>query len=379
MAIMVPSSGIGFLSAVVLLLTLRCLFVNKRDAIATAITRDLTIGAGGAAALSAYVKPQHDSSYCLRMRGQRGLWVQDDKFAAQNGRYFTSDNRFEHTFEPYYKASRNQPFRRATTYRWVDAQCPIIPVSRKGFCNVMAELGLKRIHIIGDSLQQQFAMALWGLLGHTTKVFPRYEESNEWVRCVDCFDKACAFTIDFTRNDFLSNEINKLKDEKPNCGHNYCFPWLPKYLSTPGKTLLFANMGPHVHSFGRYKEYFDDFVKLINRVRKSGDIVVFRTSVPGHAGCDDWFQNYTAAPLLDNHYLEPYERIEDFERTLEKEGLYNWNLIPKFNQYSEFKFAMCCVFIYPIPHRYINHETQPSITPPKVAESPIFTSWTCIP
>jgi hypothetical protein len=64
-----------------------------------------------------------------------------------------------------FKATPEQPFRYATSFRWEDEHCPVSEISRDGFCDTCYKLGISRILILGDSMSSEFHQKLLGLLG----------------------------------------------------------------------------------------------------------------------------------------------------------------------------------------------------------------------
>merc|ERR1712194_940481 len=67
----------------------------------------------------------------------------------------------------------------------------------------------------------------------------------------------------------------------------YCYPWTESYQSYPGKTLLIASTGVHFNDRATFQRSFDEFIRTMDSIHRPDDIVLFRTSVPGHFDCND--------------------------------------------------------------------------------------------
>mmetsp|Transcript_9909 Transcript_9909/g.15259 ORF Transcript_9909/g.15259 Transcript_9909/m.15259 type:complete len:411 (+) Transcript_9909:68-1300(+) len=263
---------------------------------------------------------------CEIERGQSGIWVQDMQYGAL-AQYKIPLKRFRNF--PSFVPSPEQPFRKSTTFKWVDNSCPVHLITLEGLCHAMKALDLSRIHIVGDSLNLQFMQALWKLLGHmddpmtkTSKHDPQWLR-YQYSRTVEC-PSNFQFEIAFTRNDLIDGqetniEFDKIDDHQFNCGNTeFCFPWNPMYTTYPGKTLLIANAGSHIHSQSDFVQVFDNFLRLIEKRKNPGDIVMFRSTVPGHHGCED-------------PNVRPLKSISEFEMAPDD---FSWNKFDGYNQYA---------------------------------------------
>lgn len=92
---------------------------------------------------------------CLHERGHDGWWVQDWDYAstAQYGNMPVTNKsevfRAHRNFVP----TEEQPYRWATSWRWVDETCPVQLVALEGFCRVCNDLNISLVYVLGDSLQ----------------------------------------------------------------------------------------------------------------------------------------------------------------------------------------------------------------------------------
>ena len=136
-------------------------------------------------------------------RGTLGHWVLDFNYSRRSdypnyGSYSTW-----HIAARNFRATPEQPFRLAASYRWVDTSSsasflekdtvpgygPLREVSLKDFCTACYTLNITKIILLGDSLSNQFRISLNSLLG-----FPlRAENAHSFnfhlepssIRCVD--------------------------------------------------------------------------------------------------------------------------------------------------------------------------------------------------
>lgn len=100
-------------------------------------------------------------------------------------------------------------------------------------------------------------------------------------------------------------------------------PWIRSFAQyNKGGTLLIANVGTHVHDLDLYRKYLSDFFGLMDQNRQDKDLVMFRTTVPGHENCQD----PNVKPLKSyDEYLEKHF-IADFK---------SYHLMPTYNRMAE--------------------------------------------
>jgi len=92
-----------------------------------------------------------------------------------------------------------------------------------------------------------------------------------------------------------------------------------------GRTLLVLNQGAHFHSMKTFRDSFDWFVDLFNKIARPRDIVVFRSTVPGHKDCFTR-HNITLPKMTYDKFLELYST-----------EMYDWNLFDSYNRYAKQK------------------------------------------
>eukprot|EP00957_Ditylum_brightwellii_P195646 14907353-Ditylum_brightwellii.AAC.1 len=81
------------------------------------------------------------------------------------------------------------PYRVATTYRWEEdlfSQCGLETINRDAMCQLMKDLGMSRIFIVGDSLGMNMAQSLWKLMGHEDNPTEFGVRNPNWDRAVQC-------------------------------------------------------------------------------------------------------------------------------------------------------------------------------------------------
>jgi GDSL/SGNH-like Acyl-Esterase family found in Pmr5 and Cas1p len=274
--------------------------------------------------------PSSHSKMCLRLRGRLGRWEQDMTYA-KTAQYITNLGRFQGGFEP----TPAMPYRLATTYRWVDDLCPVHTLQMNSFCDTMQSLHLTRIYFVGDSLAMQMAQSLWKLLGNVDEPFFANETVSQykfhWNRTVEC-SADYVIEIVHTRNDMIDNNDemdlpSRTSESDFNCAKTeFCMPWLRHYdtYKGAGGTLLVANAGPHVHDFETYRKLVVEFFQFIDLYHTNpNDIVVFRTTPPGHPHCEEPTE---LAPLTSyEEYLTKYFVANEF----------SYHLFPLYNRIAE--------------------------------------------
>ena len=207
----------------------------------------------------------------------------------------------------------------------------------------MNSLGLKRVFFLGDSLTYQHAQSLWGFLTKhelinqpPMPVTPGGKIDSSYLigfnglsfDCSDILGTEFTISLEFVRNDDLSLieewEFDLLALEryvdagKSANARGRRHPWLMRYANNPDATLLIANTGMHTPDLEHYKTYFPRFVEVMELLSRPLDLVVYRTSVPGHGSC--------------RSDTIPLENAIEWSQL---PAMYQWDQVAEFNQYTK--------------------------------------------
>lgn len=287
---------------------------------------------------------------CLEHRGTSGHWYEDHDFSRET--FYVLDPRSK-SFAKRYPNFQNGK-RMAYTgnvYKWrgtslllgngheneIASQqedgCQIQTVNYELFCKTMSSLKIRHILFVGDSLMKSQRSSLFRLIGiHNTK-----------AKTIDCPNNNHAIHVVFYRQNLGTNlrkeqkrihkkEIMQYGPEIAYCDgqpfkDNAC-AWHERYREIKnkkeGRALLILNQGAHFHSLETFASSLDQFVQSYNNISGSaGDIVVFRSTVPGHKNCYDTDQ-IPVARMTHDKFLERYATDQ-----------YDWNLFDSYNQYAK--------------------------------------------
>ena len=258
-----------------------------------------------------------NSSHCLMARGHSGHWVQDSDYTERHSQY--SVNKWNYSFS----ATRN-----ATTYRFVDDNCEFSRVEHRGFCNFLESRNIERVLFAGDSTSQQMALSLYKLLGGNEEPSNDASERHDWTRpiCIESSSQTNKQLV-YIRNDHLDNSSSPVSaddyDEKcKNPKDAFCLNWLGRWVSSKDPTLLILNFGSHVHKVSTFEYELQELMRilLLNSIEsRPDDVVFYRTTPPGHKGC----QSATT----------PYFSME--EMPLLRPSPRSWHLFGQYNEIGE--------------------------------------------
>ena len=229
---------------------------------------------------------------CRHVRGRFGQWTYDTSFAPHlqyKGRPL--DHQFGRAnieFTP----TEEHPFRAPTTFKWETSFFPGCHVNdlviRASFCHVLKKMEIERVFMIGDSSVQSQAISLWKVLGNGDNPYNQNDPNlyPNFRREMEC--SGGNIEISYTRNDhLLENELPvSYNDGVRNCGTiGFCYPWIERYLSFSGKTLLIAGAGSNIPNYEEFQNVIDRFIRTINSFHRSHDFIFFRTNHPAHENC----------------------------------------------------------------------------------------------
>jgi len=269
--------------------------------------------------------PPHEEKDCRFLRGRMGKWKQD-MFSALEFQYPSSIRHYVGEADLRFIPTAETPYRVATTYRWEEdlfSQCGLETINRDAMCQLMKDLGMSRIFIVGDSLGMNMAQSLWKLMGHEDNPTEFGVRNPNWDRAVQCDpdDEEDYFVLSFARSDQLIENNLPVDVEQgiKNC-YAYCYPWSERYTTYDDDTIFIMNTGPHYQTHHQFQAVFDEFVRKVDSFQRPRDIVLWRTSVPGHPHCDDpnsqkpfdSFQEYVATEITDDYSWDKFVGYNDY-------------------------------------------------------------------
>eukprot|EP00548_Thalassiothrix_antarctica_P006698 CAMPEP_0194136762 /NCGR_PEP_ID=MMETSP0152-20130528/6761_1 /TAXON_ID=1049557 /ORGANISM="Thalassiothrix antarctica, Strain L6-D1" /LENGTH=746 /DNA_ID=CAMNT_0038833555 /DNA_START=411 /DNA_END=2651 /DNA_ORIENTATION=+ len=281
--------------------------------------------------------PEKKSGECRFFRGRVGKWSQDMVYA-EHSQYRTPLHHYSGEADSFFRRKVQQglygdmKFRPPTTYRWDESRyesCGVSQITQQGVCNLMQSLLARRIFILGDSLNLQFAQSMWMWLTNSNfgdspnergKLNPNFKTK------IQCFGYG-EYTLQFIRNDeLIENDLPvSIDEESKNC-NTYCFPWTEEYQADKRRTIVIFNAGSHIHEEHQFKDTINRFINVFDSFNRIQDVVLFRTLVPGHWGCD-------------RSGLRPFSSFSEYKSDAEsnpnpQERIYAWNKFEAYNDYA---------------------------------------------
>jgi hypothetical protein len=307
-------------------------------------------------------RQRQQAEYCLQYRGTKGHWVLDWDYAAIHQyptfgnfpRSMIANQRFQGS-----QHGGKYPYLPFTAYRWqedtytpadaasgddLSPRCSTPLLTADGFCRVAAALNVTRVYTAGDSLTEAFASSFRALLG-----FPKWASiqflkkplvlhcnvnvtinatatSTNWT-VTHIYRRVQTANTDFeaffrdaslreTRRDFLVDHVRNQDGG--------------------GRTLMVVNVGAHVHSSANFSTSFKHLLQTVDHLLSADDVVFFRNSVAGHAGCwprgnprnHDW-RGGGESVLRD----EPYHNYSEYLLSKDDDP-YDWNLLEEYNAHA---------------------------------------------
>ena len=290
-------------------------------------------------------------------RGSSGKWIYDLDYANRTNYIIKSIGAANWAIAANnFQATKEQPFRFATTWRWQDETCPVHEATLSKFCQTASKLNLTRFLIVGDSLSSEFFFSLRSLLGYPPS--PREASFNGRYKplSIPCnVDKGDAtsqkqessFTITFWLyrrspvNDwvYLQNEADSNDSNGTLLANAY-----RNFVQDNDKgTAIIGNMGGWMPSMNDHIVCFQAFLNWIDSFPDTSNIITFfRPTIPGHQDCMPFGNDTTelancnwSHPILQ----EPHPSYDSYFSGLTQPGparfSYDWNIFEKFNQYSK--------------------------------------------
>lgn len=299
---------------------------------------------------------------CVRLRGTSGHWYANDTFGRET--FYPNGFRSGKWFRQTYSRNKSAVYE-GNRYAWEDtsleessSDCQIRPVNQNIFCDVAQALQIKRMLFVGDSLMGHQVDSLRKLIAMKDAVAncPNSNSSgggdNPSFWHVEIIYERQNLGPNFGKT-IISENRTDAKDrqqfgpEDPYCGGvkygqpitpgEYC-PWQKLYNNktatagvaddydvNAGRTLIVLNQGAHFHSMETFRDSFDWFVELFNKIAIPRDIVVYRSTVPGHRDCFN-ARNTTIPEMTHEKFMELFAT-----------DMYDWNLFDSYNRYAKQK------------------------------------------
>ena len=208
-------------------------------------------------------------------------------------------------------------------WQWLPVEeCPLPLATHHGFCSALQALQIRRIFVVGDSMQYAMFQSLWNLLAPDPSrrpgdpIHPSTRRSGKNVRSVfQCGSSGKGKYVLAVR--FVLN--NRLSNCTASAYETGYIAWAREYVNSDAPTLLLASMGSHVHSVSDFEESMSSFMRSVAGSNRTQDVVVFRTTTPGQVNCEQ--------------FQQPLGRVRDFQLQAGRSAnlSYSWDLHPSFN------------------------------------------------
>jgi len=259
---------------------------------------------------------------CRHLRGRLGHWFQVDSEEAATQQYSSALRHYVGEADLRFAPTEKMPFRNPTTFAWKEEifpTCGVRKLDLEGLCFAMAEIDMDRIFIIGDSFSMNQAQSLWKLLGNEDNPNRLGVRDPNWDRMIDCPNEDRTITISYARNDQLieTKEPCDIEKDLRNC-YAYCYPWTKRYLDFQGTSLLIVNTGAHYQTHHQFQYAVRQFIKTVDSLNRVWDIMLFRTTTPGHKDCQ-------------NIDTTPFESYSEYAPTVT--DAYSWDKFIGYNDY----------------------------------------------
>jgi hypothetical protein len=295
------------------------------------------------------------AEYCLQNRGVSGHWVLDWNYAAAHQyptfgnfpRSMIANQRFQSQNKTIY------PYLPSTAYRWqedavtpADADASLSPCSTPlltadGFCRVAAALNVTRVYTAGDSLQEAFASSFRALLGYPKWASIQFIKKPLVLRCNITSETNWTVTHVYRRVQTENTDFEAFFRDATR--HETRRDFLVDR-EGGGRTLMVVNVGAHVHSVANFTTSFRNLLSTVDSgdLLSADDLVFFRNSAPGHAGCEPrgirW-DKYWRGSAKDVLRDAPYHNYSEYQLSLSSDPVsvddpYDWNLLEEYNAHA---------------------------------------------
>mmetsp|Transcript_10717 Transcript_10717/g.14377 ORF Transcript_10717/g.14377 Transcript_10717/m.14377 type:complete len:423 (+) Transcript_10717:32-1300(+) len=283
---------------------------------------------------------------CLYQRGMSGHWVQDWEYANRTDYRNHGSYSDWHLADQNFTSTKSQPFRLATSYRWVDdSNCPIHEVDLQEFCNACLSLQINQILIMGDSLSIEFTQALQSLLGfppigrRATGFNARFQP---WT--MKCPASNHLITFLMVRLSQITDWENLAKQAREQQNITVVGRAQEFINSSNNKTAIIANLGSWMQTTREYKLGFMSFLEWLSYLEPNKVVTFWRPTIPGHFDClpatseektsFDWKHPVVQEPY--KNYSEYYQIMDERNQTKQLTGLdtHRWELFESWNTWT---------------------------------------------
>jgi hypothetical protein len=337
--------------------------MNQRPGVSSLVSRKSSTGAGsttsGSVSTTNQQQPplqhqnlrQQQAEYCLQHRGSQGHWVLDWDYAKSH-QYPTHGN-FPKSMiaNQKFRASGKFPFLPSTAYRWQEDEdthvdnsnsnttCAIPTITADGFCRLAAALNVTRIYTAGDSLTEAFASSFRALVGQPKFASIQFIKKPLFMHCN--LQNGQNWTVIHIYRRVQTDNTDFRAFFRDATQHETRLDFLMDHAKFPGRTIAVFNIGAHVHSMANFSTSLEHLVETVDSLLRPEDIVFFRNSVAGHAGC---LPNSNATPPArrdgslppESKVLadKPHHNYSEYQSSLLPDDPYDWNLMEGYNAHA---------------------------------------------
>ena len=289
-------------------------------------------------------EPRGSGQFCLERRGTSGRWIQDWEYANRSSYPNYGSYSTWHLAEKNFTPTPSQPYRLATSYRWIDDECPIHEVDVEDFCGTCVALGIHQILFLGDSLNIEFVQSLQSLLGfppegrRATAFNARF---RPWTMACPTNGPSLGHKITFWMMRYSPHSDWKNLGEEARNKNGRARDFID---TSKHKTAIVANLGAWMQDSTQYEEAFTWFLEWMESLTDPSKVVPFwRPTVPGHLGCHpegekgeieqyNWVKPVLQEPYAD--YLDYKQTQDNFMAKYNNTKSNRWEYFEGWNDWS---------------------------------------------
>lgn len=267
---------------------------------------------------------------CLWLSGRNGTWVQDFDFAIKYGQYPQPNvvrpgpyyRRTAGKFQP----SEDAPMPWHTSWKWVDAECPVSVMNLQNLCAMFVQLQIERILFYGDSITEQQFNSFVNYFG--TAHVTLHSIGNATLVCPTT-GKNTTHTIPILHRRDTGGQAFQHSPYTPYTLHNDTLEFYRE--AGDSRVLGIYNIGAHYHNLTNYTKDVHHMTQLLANLNRPQDLLFFRSTAPGHRSCQphrrgfDWKTGTRIVPL--SSYSEYKSKRFEIAK-------YDWNWFEWYNEYA---------------------------------------------